>query len=258
MHNAKWQIGTDMKLTMNKLLILPMLALVLGLSACGAPPVTQGVFDPYEAENRVRHEGNRALDRGLLKPASGAYGSIIPGPVRDGVSNVAENLSLPSVVLNDILQGRIDDAAHNSIRFLLNTTIGIGGLFDFGTNNGLELRDSDFGETLHVWGAREGPYLEIPVLGPSTTRDAFGKAVDLVINPLNFIVKKPEAYIAPVSSVASRVGDRYRYSATVDSVLYESADSYTQARLLYLENRRYQLGATSDDSVYDLYEDLYD
>ncbi|MFT6451189.1 MAG: phospholipid-binding lipoprotein MlaA [Halocynthiibacter sp.] len=247
-----------MKLTVNKILILPMLALVLGLSACGAPQVAQGVHDPYEAENRIRHEANRAIDRALLKPASGAYGSIIPGPVRDGVSNVAQNLSMPSVVLNDLLQGRIDDAAHNSLRFLLNTTIGIGGLFDFGSKNGLELRDSDFGETMHVWGAREGPYLELPVLGPSTTRDVFGKAVDLVINPLNFVIKKPEAYVAPVASVASRVGDRYRYSSTVDSVLYESADSYTQARLIYLENRRYALGATSDDSVYDLYEDLYD
>lgn len=249
-----------MKLTLNKLFILPMpmLAIALGLSACGAPPVSKGVQDPYEAENRIRHEGNRAIDRALLRPASGAYGSIIPGPVRDGVSNVAENLSLPSVVLNDLLQGRIDDAAHNTIRFVLNTTIGLGGVLDLGTQNGLELRESDFGETLHVWGAREGPYLELPVLGPSTTRDFFGKAVDLVINPLNFVIQKPEAYVAPVASAASRVGDRYRYSSTVDSVLYESADSYTQARLIYLENRRYALGATSDDDVYDLYEDLYD
>ena len=239
-------------------LVALILSLTLGLAACATPEVARGVNDPYEAENRQRHQINRDLDQYLLKPTSGAYGAVLPEPVRQGVSNFATNLGLPSVILNNLLQGKIDDAAHNSVRFLFNSTIGLGGLIDIGTNNGLDLRDSDFGETLYVWGAREGPYLEMPVIGPTTTRDFFGKVVDTVIDPVGWTLKSPERYIPTIASTASRVGDRYRFSDTVDSVLYESADSYTQARLLFLENRRFELGATTQDDIYDQYEALYD
>ena len=236
-------------------------AVLLVLAACAGPDTPGGIFDPYETQNRAAHEFNRSVDRVLLRPASTAYGGILPEPVRNGVANFANNLSLPGTVLNDLLQLNIEDAAHNTVRFIVNSTIGLGGVLDPALHAGVPARDSDFGETLHVWGAKEGAYLEVPFVGPTTTRDTVGIVVDLVLDPLNFLVPPPEVYAAPVASLASTVGDRYRFRGTVDSILYESADSYSQARLLYLENRRFELTGDSveaNEELYDLYEESYE
>lgn len=227
------------------------------LLACASPDVTSGIFDPYENQNRSIHEFNRQVDKALLRPASGAYGGVLPEPVRIGVSNFAGNLSIPGAILNDLLQLNLEDALHNTVRFAVNTTIGLGGVLDPATAAGVPPRNSDFGETMHVWGFKEGAYLEVPFVGPSTTRDTVGMVVDLFIDPVNTLLPAPERYVAPIASVASTVGDRYRFSSTIDSILYESADSYTQSRLLYLENRRFDLGVESD-AENELYEGLYD
>lgn len=235
--------------------------LLLAMVACAGPETPGGVFDPYETQNRAVHEFNLSVDRALLKPASNAYGGILPEPVRNGVANFANNLSLPGTVLNDLLQLNIQDAAHNTVRFIVNSTIGLGGILDPAVHAGVPARDSNFGETLHVWGAKEGAYLEVPFVGPTTTRDTVGIIVDLVIDPLNTLVPPPEVYVAPVASLASTVGNRYRFRGTVDSILYESADSYSQARLLYLESRRFELNGADeqgDDDLYDLYEESYE
>jgi len=110
---------------------------------------------------------------------------------------------------------------------------------------------------MHVWGVGEGPYLELPVLGPSTERDAIGRVVDIFSNPLLFLLPAPQRYVTTLAGAASKVGDRYRFGSTIDSILYESADGYAQARLLYLENRRFQLGEVSDETYLDPYEDPY-
>ena len=121
-------------------------------------------------------------------------------------------------------------------------------------------------ETLYVWGAAEGPYVELPVVGPATRRDAVGRVVDMFTNPLTYSLPSPEKYYSTGAKLASRLGDRGRYSETVDSILYESADSYSQARLIYLQNRRFELGSSvggdaadpySDDPYSDIYEDPY-
>ena len=150
-----------------------------------------------------------------------------------------------------MLQGRIDDALHNSTRFLINTTFGIAGFFDPAGDWGLPERSSDFGETLHVWGVAEGDYQELRFLGPSTQRDTAGRFVDFFLNPLSYAIPRPERYYWRLVGVAPRVGDRYRFTETIDSVLYDSADSYAQTRLLYLQNRRFKLGqaAPVEDEV---------
>ena len=233
-----------------------VLTLLTALAACGAPEVAGGIYDPFEVQNRKIHAVNRKIDRAVLRPASGAYGTALPEPVRIGVGNFASNLSIPGTVVNDLLQLNLLDALHNTARFLVNTTVGLGGILDPATQGGIEPRDSDFGETLHVWGFGEGAYVELPLLGPSTVRDTFGGVVDLLLDPINTLVPAPERYLAPVVAVASKVGDRYRFRITVDSILYDSADSYAQSRLLYLENRRFRLGIEAE--VEDLYEGLYD
>ena len=143
------------------------------------------------------------------------------------------------------------------MRFVFNTIFGIGGLGDPAGELGLYEDETDFGETLHVWGAAEGAYVELPVLGPSTERDAVGKVVDLFLNPLSYVLPKPEKYYATGVKVVSKVGDRGRYSDTIDSVLYDSADSYAQARTIYLQNRRFELGGDDDDAYVDPYDDPY-
>lgn len=235
------------------------LALVAGalLAGCAAP-VAQGIDDPYERDNRAMHAFNVGLDRNILKPLAGGGGGAVPAEVWQGVGNFADNLEAPGEVVNSLLQFRLGAAVENTLRFGLNTVIGVGGLFDPATAMGVEGRSTDFGETLHVWGVGEGAYMELPVYGPSTQRDTLGMVVDYAINPVRLLVPKPEGYIDTAAQILSKVGDRSRYSETFDQLLYESADSYAQARLLYLQNRRYQLGQTSgEDSSVDPYEDPY-
>jgi phospholipid-binding lipoprotein MlaA len=231
------------------------------LGACAQKPAPTGFTDPLEANNREIHDFNRSIDKTILRPISGAFRSGPPGPVMEGVSNFARNLDTPGAVVNNLLQGRPGLAVENTLRFALNSTVGLAGLFDPASALGLEGKTTDFGETLHVWGAGEGNYVELPFLGPSTERDMVGKIVDLGLNPLRYLIPSPENNIVTAAQVVSSLGDRARYSETVDSVLYDSADSYAQARLLYLQNRRFQLGQTAgdagDDAFEDPYEDIY-
>ena len=184
---------------------------------------------------------NRGLDRVLLRPASKAY-SLLPQPVEKGVANFAANLDGPGDVLNNLLQGRVAQAGQNTLRFATNTVFGIGGLFDVATALGVPAAETDFGATLHVWGVGEGSYVELPGLGPSTTRDAAGTAVDFLTNPVRQLLVPPESRVATVAKVGSLVGDRARYGDSFDAILYDSADSYAQLRLFYLQNRRFELG----------------
>jgi len=232
------------------------------LSACAAPPPPAiGANDPFEQTNRSVHAFNRGLDRALVRPASQAYGTVLPGPLQQGVSNFAANLELPGTILNNTLQGDLGAAASNTGRFLVNSTFGLAGILDPYTDLGVPEQSTDFGETLHVWGVGEGSYMELPFLGPSTSRDTLGTVVDLVIDPLGYVLPSPEVNYARASRLASGLGSRYRFSDTVDSVLHESADSYAQTRLIYLQNRRFELGqgssTTSDETLGDLYDDLY-
>ncbi len=237
--------------------VLPLVALM----GCATAPAPQGINDPLEQVNRGVHGVNLALDRAIVGPGSNAYGTVVPEPVRRVVGNVAGTLDLPGDIVNDVLQANPEDAGINALRLAANLTMGVFGIFDAATALGLPQRPTDFGETLHVWGAGEGAYLELPVFGPSTTRDAVGLVVDTVANPVRVLTEGREARAATAAGIFARLGDRYRYSDTVESILYESADSYQQARLLYLQNRRFELGQTADgagdDDFVDPYEDPY-
>lgn len=231
------------------------------LAACGGAPGPDGINDPFETTNRKIHALNLGIDRAFLGPASRGYGGIIPKPVSRGIGNLANTLDLPGDIANDLLQLRLGDAAQNTLRLGTNLVFGLGGLFDTSTAFGLQGKPTDFGETLHVWGVAEGPYLELPFSGPSTVRDAAGTVVDFAMNPVRLALPKREALAATGIKLLSRVGDRNRFSETVESILYDSADSYAQARLLYLQNRRFTLsrgaGTTSEDAYIDPYEDPY-
>lgn len=245
---------------------VPAIVMALGLLAgCAGTPGPDGINDPYEPTNRAVHNFNRGLDRALVGPAAKGYGSVVPEPAQEVVGNVADTLGLPGDIVNNLLQGRVIYAAENTLRLGVNLTAGVAGIFDVSSALGLRGKPSDFGETLHVWGVGEGVYLELPVLGPSTARDTTGAVVDLLIDPVRQILPPDGATAASAISIFSRLGDRARFSETVESILYESADSYAQARLLYLQNRRFELGqadgsgagGAEDEGFIDPYEDPY-
>jgi phospholipid-binding lipoprotein MlaA len=243
---------------------LALAALALGLlAACAGTPGPDGINDPFEPTNRAIHNFNRGLDRAVVGPVAKGYGAVVPNPARRVVGNVANTLDLPGDILNNILQLRIDDAATNTLRLGVNLTLGVAGIFDASTAIGLPSQPTDFGETLHVWGVGEGPYLELPFSGPSTVRDATGTVVDLVVNPVRLALPTREANAATLLKLLSRLNDRDRFSNTVESVLYDSADSYAQTRLLFLQNRRFSLGqgdpagSAAEDDIIDPYEDPY-
>ena len=232
---------------------LPVVAL---LAACSVPSEPTDVHDPYEPVNRFTHAANVEIDRSLVRPASQVYGTLIPRPVRTSIDNAAKNLGLPSAVLNKALQGNVEDAVHNFARFAVNTTLGVFGLFDPARDFGLEERKTDFGETLGVWGAAEGAYLVLPVLGPSTERAAAGLIVDVVTNPIGFVYPNiDDERLA--ATVGETINFRYEFTDTIDDILYESADSYVQMRLYYLDSSRFAQGAdTSDQALEELYDEL--
>lgn len=239
-----------------------LLALAGLVSACGNSADGIGYVDPFEPQNRRIHAFNLAADDAVLKPASDVYGEGLSDGTRRRVGNFASNLGLPGAVVNNLLQLDLEGAARNSFRFLINSTLGLGGVNDpAGQDFGLPEEETDFGETLYKWGFGEGRYVELPLVGPSTERHTVGRVVDLFTNPLSYVIESPGNLVGPGSAVFARIGDRYEYSATIDALLYESEDSYAQARILYLQNRRFFLGMEVTEEEVDeidaLFEELY-
>ncbi|MDB5660792.1 MAG: VacJ lipoprotein [Cypionkella sp.] len=229
------------------------IACLLMVAGCAKAPTAPAMSDPNEALNRRVFAFNVALDKAVLQPVAGVAGNG-RGPILTGVHNFANNLDTPGDIVNNVLQLRLMRAARNTLRFAVNSTAGIGGLFDPSTALGLPAQETDFGETLYVWGVGEGNYQMLPIVGPSTERDTAGVIVDYAINPLRFLLDTPESHYVTGVKVIDTVGSRARHSDTVDSILYDSADPYAQARLLYLQNRHYTLGeAPSDESFEDPY-----
>lgn len=224
---------------------------ILLVAGCAQAPVSGAVNDPFEATNRAWFESNLALDSAVTREGPPREG---PAPVRRAVRNVGSNLSIPSTVVNDLLQLRPDRAAENTLRFAINSTIGLAGIFDPAGALGLHGRQSDFGETLHRWGVGEGAYMVLPVLGPTTERDALGMVVDALINPWDYVVSGNEAHAVTAGRWAGRFADRSEYADLIDANVMQTADPYAQSRLLFLQARRYHLGIQTEEDVFDPYD----
>lgn len=232
-------------------------AIPVFLTACSGAvdPAPGSINDPYESVNRKLHERTKATDRAILRPVSVGYAETVPLGLQESVGNFRTNFATPGYVVNDILQMQAEDALVNTYRFAVNTVVGIGGLIDVAGIFGVPARASDFGGTLHFWRVPEGAYLSLPLIGPSTERDAAGMVGNMFLNPLGYIIPAPERYAGPASGVLDRIGKRGRFAGTVDSVLYDSADSYAQTRSTYLQSRRYELSGGS--ASLDPYDDPY-
>jgi phospholipid-binding lipoprotein MlaA len=229
------------------------------LAACSVPDTPTDIHDPYEAVNRVTHDVNTAIDTVALRPASQVYGNVVPQPVRSKLDNATRNLGLPAAMINKLLQGQVEEAGENGFRFLINSTLGLFGLFDPAAQDfGLNENEARFGDTLAVWGAPEGAYVVLPVLGPSTERDTAGLIVDIATNPIGTLFGSDTEDAQLGLTVTETLNYRYTFAETFDSILYDSEDSYAQLRLFYLDNRRFKLGQSAGDAAIDPYEDLYD
>lgn len=234
----------------------PIFAILTAATLAACAPVPQGVSDdgirdPYEADNRKVH----AFNKRLFGKSNGTYARVVPDEFQTLLHNVADNLSMPQVAVNSLLQGNLRGAGVATYRFAVNSTIGLAGLIDAtGEFNGPE-HDTDFGETLHVWGVDEGAYLELPLFGPSTQRDTAGRVVDLFTDPLGYAIESPDKYARTGFKVLDKLGKGSRRSDVIGDLLNDSADSYAQARLIYLQKRRYELKGKA--SALPVYEDPY-
>jgi len=193
------------------------------------------LFGGCESLNRFTTGFNRGLDRVILKPISKVYVAVTPKPIRKGLGNAFDNLAYPNVILNDFLQGKFRQGFGDLGRFTVNSTIGIGGLLDVATRMGLEAHDEDFGQTLGVWGAPAGPYMVLPVLGPTTLRDLPDYPVRFVTNPLLYANPPIEASV-PLGVVRA-ADSRSRAEDSIKSRDEAAVDRYLFTREAYLQHR---------------------
>ncbi len=202
---------------------------------CTAAPARaqEMVYDPYEGMNRHLFAAHEAIDKAVLEPVARGYRRIAPRPVRSGVDNFLHNLTSPVILVNDLLQGEVRRAGVTVARFGVNSTVGVFGVFDPARDMGLERHDEDFGQTLAVWGVPSGPYLFIPVLGPTNLRDGAGRIVDIVIDPLNWNDFDGDDTVRVTRAVATGVSGREELLDEVADLRATSLDPYTTIRSSY-------------------------
>lgn len=196
------------------------------------------INDPAEPANRAIFAVNQVIDEGVLKPAAGMYRHLVPPPVRTGVHNALNNLRSPVVFLNDVLQGDMDRAGVTLMRFVINTTVGVGGLGDPATDMGFPYHSEDFGQTLAVWGVGDGPFVMLPLFGPSNPRDTVGLVVDMLVDPVNHWAANTDREAITYARGATRaVDERARNYDTLEELERSSLDFYATIRSLYRQRR---------------------
>ena len=216
----------------------PALAQTAQAPAAQAPAVPQApdsaARDPWEKLNRFFFVGNAVVDKVALRPVSIFYKRVTPRPARDGVHNVIDNLGEPVVIINHALQLKPKRTVAMIGRFALNSTVGIGGLFDVASRAGLPEQSTDFGKTLGRYGVGDGPYLFL--IGPSTVRDSAGQLVDIFLDPFTYINYSGRTYFTASRAALQTVDARYRADPTLRYVEKTSTDPYAVLRSAYLQN----------------------
>ena len=229
-----------------------LLFAVACVTGCVSLPDGERVeYDPWERANRGMYQVNDVIDRATTRPVARAYNAVVPEPVRQGVTNFGQNLMTPSSSLNNFLQGKPRDGFGELLRFIINSSAGIGGLFDIASRNGLTPKNEDFGQTAAVWGVPDGPYVMLPFRGPRTLRDAVLMPLDLLADPLyhydNSSVRDP-LYVLRIINLRARL-------LPLEDMLQDSNDPYVTLRESYLQNRRFEIydgdPPSDDDDLFD-------
>jgi phospholipid-binding lipoprotein MlaA len=223
--------------------------LIAVLAACATPPTDpsdRAAFeqrnDPLEPLNRKVLDANQVLDRILLRPAAKVYVFTVPEDARAAIRHVLDNMKEPTVVFNNALQGEFARAGISLGRFAINSTVGFGGIIDVATLSGIERQPADFGQTLFVWGLPSGPYIVLPILGPSNPRDALGMAVDSYADPFTILATaRGVTELTTSRLLANGVDQRARLLDLLDDLEKNSLDFYAQLRSLAQQRREAEL-----------------
>jgi phospholipid-binding lipoprotein MlaA len=235
-------------------------AVALGLSGCATKPPADDpdavadyvqTNDPLEPTNRVFYAVNNGLDTVILRPAAKAYRYVVPGPVRQGVHNVLANLGSPVQLANDMLEGKPRRAGDTTMRLLINSTVGLLGIFDVAKGWGYLEHDADFGMTMASWGVPDGPFLFLPVLGPTDPRDAAGFGADILIDPFTWIGHSHDTGLTVFNWTRyglNAVDSRERVLDAVDQIKKTALDPYATFRSLYRQHRRAQIETLRNDN----------
>jgi len=229
---------------------------LLFLSGCAAHRVAEGeesALDPYESFNRHVYVFNDTVDTYIAAPISDVYTWVTPQFVQSGITNFFDNLKGINIILNDFMQGKGSQGLDDSARFLINTTLGLGGLFDVATSHGFERHEEDFAQTLAVWGMPQGPYWVIPLLGPTTTRGIPGGIFDAAANPVTYVG-------APIQ-LLQVLNARANADNELNFIKEAALDPYVFTRESFLQYRNNLIndGRLEDaDDIFDLDEDFDD
>ncbi len=229
--------------------VFAALVLALTLGACATRPTDpedlayyEETNDPLEPMNRAIFQFNAFGDKVLLRPLAFGYRAVIPRGLRRGVRNFITNLEAPVVLMNDLLQGEGLRARDTTGRFMTNTFLGLGGLIDVASDAGIPYHDEDFGQTLAVWGVAPGPYLVLPVFGPSGFRDAVGDGVDAVVDPARVYIRREYGWEgAVVRYVVDSVDWRAANLEIIDELQRSSIDFYAATRSAYRQQRNNEI-----------------
>ncbi len=214
---------------------ISILTSVILLSGCATTQHADGVNDPLEGYNRVMYGFNDAADRAVIKPAAQVYDAVLPDPIQKGVSNFFRNLNEITVIINDLLQLKFGQAFHDTGRFLLNTTVGVAGVFDVAGHAGYESHNEDFGQTLGYWGVDTGPYVVLPFFGPRTVRDTVGLVGDYYTDPVTYL----EDNGARNALIILKAIDYRANLLGAEKILDEATDDeYIFVREAYLQRRQ--------------------
>ncbi|MDQ6684992.1 MAG: VacJ family lipoprotein [Pseudomonadota bacterium] len=224
----------------------PLLALLLALASLAGCATTRAMpvcddaaADPFEPVNRRVFAFDLTLDRVLIKPAAEAYRAVLPEVVRERIHSMLDNLKEPLIFANDVLQGRGDAAAITGKRFVVNSTLGLAGLFDRASGFGLAKQSGDFGQTLYAWGVDDGPYLVLPLFGPSNLRDTVGLGVEFYASPTGQIGSSGVRHDVSLSTgIADGLDLRSRNIETLEELEKNSLDFYAYLRSVTRQNRR--------------------
>lgn len=212
------------------------------LAGCVTTPggVSEAELDRFEKTNRAIYAFNKGVDTAVLKPVTQGYRAVVPGIARRGVSNALDNVDEPLSFINAVLQGKFKAAFRAVDRFMINSTFGVAGLFDHASEMGLHKQEEDFGQTLAAWGVGSGPYIMLPLLGPSTLRDTVGFGVDSVTDPWPKF-QKHVAGLNGTERIGVTAGEaidlRSRLVDTADPLLATALDEYATVRAAYLQQR---------------------
>jgi phospholipid-binding lipoprotein MlaA len=216
----------------------------LALTGCAtAPPSPEALAanDPYEQTNRQTLELNGQIDRYFVVPTVALYIETVPDGGRRGVHNFLVNLSKPTTFVNDLLQGEFTRGSQTAGRFLVNTTLGLGGFLDQASKMGVPDHGEDFGQTMAVWGVNDGPYVVLPFLGPSNPRDASGLVVDALADPTNFIHFKQHLWWSGAREYFTLLDLRAQTYQTIQGIQRSSVDYYASLRSLYRQLRQNEI-----------------